>query len=206
MAVVDFPLSAGNSEDIAAALEAQAASLLAQAERLRLIAERVREEGLRSGGRVVVAQTDEVSLEAKVRDVLTDCELATEEFLCESTGLAVKALRPALAQLEADGKVVSMRRRKETVYAWLFPDGRGDAPANAPRQEGRVMADVARDAKMIATDRGTPVRLVDKQRGRRARSTPGVRHRMKMQDKAYEEQQAAKAERAAKQREKAKQK
>lgn len=206
MAIVDFPVPARNSEDIAAALEAQAVSLLAQAERLRKLAEEVREAGLRSGGRVVAPRVDEVSLEERLRDVLSDCELATEEFLCEATGVTVRALRPAIAELEEAGKLVTMRRRGETIVSWLFPDGRGDAPMKAPRQEGKVMADVAREAQMIATDRGKPVRLVDKQRGRRARSTPGVRHRMKMQDARYEAQEAAKAARAEKQREKAKQK
>lgn len=189
------------SEDIAAALEAQAVTLRAQAERLCQLAARVREDGLAATGRVSVSP--EIDAEAAVRDFLAD-RLASHEELLEHTGLKPSRLKMVLGGFLADGSIVSTGRGKHVVYAWVFPDVSDPKPSVAPRSEGMVKAAVARDAQMIATDRGKPVRLVDKQRTRRARSTPGVRHRHKMQDKAYAEQQAAKEKRAEEQRAKAK--
>jgi hypothetical protein len=213
--VVGLPPAPANSEDIAASLEAQskalqeqATTLLARAERLAQIAEQVRDAGLRAGGRVL-ARPDltgpgaEATLEVKIRGILTSCDLATEDHLAEQTGVPVKALRPILEELAGAGKVASLRRRGERIYSWLYPDGRGDAPRDAPTQEGRVLAEVRRDGAMIDTDRGKPVRLVTSNRDRRARSTPGVRHKMKLKDAAYERQEAAKVARAEEQQRKA---
>lgn len=212
--VLELPAPA-NSEDIAASLEAlskslqeQATGLLARAERLQQLAEQVRDEGLRSGGRVVArpaldSPEVEASLQVKIREILTNCDLATEEHIAERLGLPIKVARPVLKELEADGQVASIRRRGERVYTWLYPDGRGNDPTTAPRQEGRVMAEVRRDAQMIDVDRGKPIRLVTSNRDRRARSTPGVRHKMKLKDAAYERQEEAKAKRAEEQRAKA---
>lgn len=213
--MVEFP-AIGNSEDVAAALEAQGQALEAQghalrnqaiglqarADRLRELAEQVRDQGLRSGGRVV-APPPEAELESRLRDILTSCELASEAFLAAEMGVTIRTLKPKLAELVDDGKVASLRRRGERVYTWVFPDGRGDAPNDAPTQEGRVQAEIRRDAQMIDVDRGNPVRLVTSNRDRRARSTPGVRHKMKLKDAAYERQEAAKAARAADQQAKA---
>lgn len=213
--MLEVPAPPANSEDVAASLEAhskalrdEATALLARAERLGQIAEQVRDAGLRAGGRVVVAPDFaapdvEATLEVKIRDTLASCELASEEYLAETLGLPLKVLRPVLKELTEAGKVATLRRRGERIYSWLFPDGRGDAPNDAPTQEGRVMAEVRRDAQMIDVDRGKPVRLVTSNRDRRARSTPGQRHKMKLQDQAYERQQAAKEKRAEEQRIKA---
>lgn len=174
-------------------------------ERLQELAQQVRDVGLRAGGRVVArADADvEATLEARVRDLLTKSELATETAIAEALGLPVKAVRPVLKELADQGKLASVKRGRERVYAWLFPDGRGDAPVVAPRSEGMVRADVRREAAMIDVDRGKPVRLVTSNRDRRARSTPGVRHKMKLKDAAYERQEEAKARRAEEQRAKA---
>lgn len=213
--VFELPVTPANSEDIAAALEAQskglqeqATGLMARAERLQQIAEQVRGEGLRSGGRVVARPVldepgAEKSLEVKIRELLTNCDLATEDHIAETVGVPVKILRPLLKQLADDGSVATIRRRGERIYTWLYPNGRGNDPTTAPRQEGRVAAEVRRDGQMIDVERGKAVRLVTSNRDRRARSTPGVRHKMKLKDAAYERQEAAKARRAEEQRAKA---
>lgn len=200
--MIDEITAGTSSEDIAAALEAQAVTLRAQAERLCQLAARVRDQGLIATGRVAVSP--ELDAEAAVRDFLGD-RLASYAELLEHTGLKPRRLNMVLDAFVTDGSVACAGGRgRDATYAWVFPDVADPKPKVAPRSENLVKADVARDAQMIETDRGKPVRLVDKQRTRRARSTPGVRHRHKMQDKAYAEQQAAKEKRAEEQRAKAK--
>jgi hypothetical protein len=141
------------SEDVAAALEHHATSLEAQAMRLRQIAVRVREQGLRATGRVKVADP-----EAQIRNFLLDTDLASDADLAEDVGWTVAKLRKFMRDLEADGKVASVKRGGQTVYAWIAPE-RKPGKHSAPRSEGMVTAEVRRDAEMIYQDRGTPVRL-----------------------------------------------
>jgi hypothetical protein len=184
--------------DVAAALKAQATLLREQAITCRVMADRIDamaaevENGAHEDSHVEIAP-EHRNPEILLRDVLVSCGTLPEVSLCDHLGVSVQRLKKMAQPFIEQGKIGRVRSGGGAVYAWIEPDVAD--PGNPA--EARTLGDLPTPVVPLV-QRGQAVRGVNK--NVKARSKPGEGHRMKLRDKRYAEQQAAKEKRQADQK------